>query len=151
MHSKSGHAIQSILEISVLQVDDPDRPILQHGFRGELVVKTAPVPVWPKDGYDWRLDPLLVDQPGHLRNADDSTVNLVLGVRILPPKPRLYQFKIVDFDASAAMRATISGTYGVPIAEKTGETAFCGDFFEPEVSKTDVEGQKKRWAQFGTT
>jgi hypothetical protein len=72
-------------------------------------------------------------------------------VRILPPKPRLYQSKIVDFDASAAMRVTIPGTYGVPIAEKTGETAFCCDFFEPEVSKTDVEGQKKRWAQFGMT
>jgi hypothetical protein len=49
------------------------------------------------------------------------------------------------------MRATILGTYGVPIAEKTGETAFCGDIFEPAVSRTDVEGQKKRWAQFGTT
>jgi hypothetical protein len=147
MHSKPGNNIASTLEISVFQIDDPDKPILQHGFRGELVVKSAPVSVWSP--YDWRKDPLLVNQPSHLRNAENSKVDLVLGVRILPPLPHLYPSKIVDFDASAAMRATIPEKFGIPLTENVQGSTFSGGYYEPEVDDADIEGQKKRWAQFG--
>jgi len=156
MHSKDGNNIVSQLEISIFQIDNPDKPILQHGFRGELVVKSAPVSVWSV--YDWRKDPLLVNQPGHLRNADNSKVDLVLGVRVLPPLPHLYPSKIVDFDASAAMRATIPGDYPtspgnfrLPLAESAQGATFSGGYYQPEVNDEDVEGQKKRWSQFGAT
>jgi hypothetical protein len=149
MHSKKENNITSSLEISVFQIDDPEKPVLQHGFRGELVVKSAPVSVWSI--YDWRKDPLLVNQPGHLRNADASTTNLVLGVRILPPLPHLYPSRIVDFDASAAMRETIPGSYAIPLAETDQETSFSGGYYRPEVADDDVVEQVERWAQFGAT
>lgn len=147
MHSKPSNAITSSLEISVFQIDNPANLILQHGFRGELVLKSAPVSMWSE--YDWRKDPLLVNMPGHLRNAENSTVDLVLGVRILPPLPRLYPSKIVDFDASAAMRSTLKLDFTPLKIENEQGSLFSGEYYKPDVEDEDVDAQKKRWAAFG--
>jgi hypothetical protein len=147
MHSSAANHITSTLEISVFQIDDPDHPKLQHGFRGELVKKTAPISIWSI--YDWRKDPLLVNQPGHLRNAEDSKTELVLGVRVIAPKPHLYESKIVDFDASAAMHATIPGPFSIPLAEQSQTVEFSGGYFQPETADDDVPGQIKRWSRMG--
>lgn len=165
MHNVVGREAHARLEVSVYKdegVDDNGNrlKILQNDFKGELVLKSAASALWgqwnPAD------DPLLQDKPDALQNGADSVMDLVQAVRILPPDPQLYpdiklnQTRIIDFDATAAMRFTIPGEYpalqdilaDIP-ADKLNEAAFSGAYFEPEKLDNDDTQQIQRWKDFG--
>lgn len=153
MHSKEKHPIDSSLEISVYQIDDPKNPIPQAGFRGELVLKSAPVAMWAV--YDAAADPLQTRQPAGLYDAKDSKKDLVLAVRVQAPAPYLYNSLIVDFDATAAMKAVIpspvKGGFVLPTNDTEKTEKYAGHYFQPEVEDLDVDGQTARWASFADT
>src|SRR6202012_2240816 len=46
MHSSAANNITSSLEVSIYQIEDPKNPILQSGFRAELVLKSAAAALW---------------------------------------------------------------------------------------------------------
>jgi hypothetical protein len=146
--SKPMHNTESLvstLEISIYNIENPANKILQSRFRAELVLKAAPSAFWGV--YNKDNDPMQVNQPAALLHGKDGTINLVQAVRILPPEPFLCPSPIVDFDAPAAMRKTIEGTYFVLPTEQQG-TLFCGSYFEPDVPDDDATKQTQRWADF---
>jgi hypothetical protein len=145
MHSSAANNITSTLEIWIYQIEDPTNPILQSRFKAELVLKSAATALWSV--WDPNNDPLHSNQPTALLDGSNATVNLVQAVRIFPPDPFLCLSPIVQFDATAAMRETISGTFQIPPKEEQG-TLFCGAYFEPSAPDT-TDGQTQRWTDFG--
>ncbi|KAK5455896.1 hypothetical protein LTS15_005214 [Exophiala xenobiotica] len=150
----------SILDIAIYKdegVDKQKKPtrVQQDNFKAELVLKSVPTALWGP--YNPDDDPLVRDKPDALQNADNSTIDLVQAVRLLPPDPKLFHSTIIDFDAVACMRQTVPGNKFTilqdSVAAVTTELAlqpkFIGQYFKPDAKDGDVVAQTKRWQDFG--
>ena len=143
MHCKPEQKLTSILRIAVRQDSNNE---IQEGFKAELVLKTASKALWSI--WDPELDPLHASEtPDHLTDAKDGTVDLVQAVRILPPDPERARSKIIDMDATAAMKFTIPFSPPLPPKE-TQPSDFEPSYFEAyDTSGTKIDGVK-RWRDF---
>ncbi len=145
MHSAASNPITSSLEVAISRINGEHDKTLVTNFRAELVTKSAATALWSV--YDEARDPLIHGRPAALLNGTAATVQLVQAVRLFPPLPMLYPSKIIDFDATVAMRKTITGDFPVPQREEQG-AEFSGDYFEAD-KPDDVAGQTARWQDFG--
>lgn len=141
MHCAEEENLTSTMTITIRKTVNDE--IVPH-FTAELVLKNAAKALWSF----WRvdLDPLY-NKPDSLNDPTDGNIDLVQAVRIFPPKPQCAQSKIIDFDASAAMKYTIPFQPTFPDHETEPETLE-PVYFESEDDKGQPVGGPARWKDF---
>lgn len=150
MHNTSDMSLTSTIEIQ-LYWEAAGQQFVQDDFKAELVLKSAAPALWGV--YDPSNDPLQQSNLQDLQNGQVNMLQLAQAVRILPPDPKLDVSKIIDFDATAAMRETIkpdNGTdcYSLPVSESQG-TTFTATYFDPPPAPNGpVVPATKRWPDF---
>lgn len=147
MHCTASQNLTSSLSVTVKKIiDDHNQPV-QGGFRAELVTKTASTAMWSV--WDAARDPLFNDKtPPSLTNANGGLVNLVHGVRILPPKPGRITSRIIEFNPSLAMNSTILPQLPLPARGPPQGAQYGPVYFEDKDGSGNPIDGTTRWNDF---
>lgn len=141
MHCADEENLTSKMTITIRKTVNHE--IVPH-FKAELVLKNAATALWSPWNID--LDPLY-RKPDTVNDPNGGNIDLVQAIRIFPPKPQCAQSKIIDFDASAAMKYTILFQPTLPDHETEPETLRPAYFESVDEKGQSVSGPT-RWKDF---
>jgi hypothetical protein len=132
--------IASTLTITVYMIDSQNNRTVKAGFTGEIVLKDVPVALW--GAYSSDEDPSTTTNPQKLKDGNDPTMTLCMGVTLNAPPSTFGPSPVKDFDPSVAFRANI-GSYDLPDIEGSQKSFIASKPIRP------TETPAARWAGFG--